>query len=120
MGLSQRSCRRLVRGYLGGAIRRSPNVQKSIFGSMFNVRIHSYTTKWKGWRNIFVMSSISVSLLASCTKSTTKNASDRDQLPVAQPIPKKVTEVLPSKAKMPKPFSCEASKGRTECRDSSA
>ena len=46
------------------------------------MRIHSYTTKWKGWRNIFVMSSISVSLLASCTKSTTKNASDRDQLPV--------------------------------------
>ena len=48
---------------------------------------------------------------SSCSAQKSTSVDARNRLPVAQPVPAKVTKVLPSQVPMPKPFSVDAPKG---------
>ena len=58
-----------------------------------------------------LISPIIAGFFLSCSAQKSTSVDARNRLPVAQPVPKKVTKVLPSQVPMPKPFSVDAPKG---------
>ena len=63
--------------------------------------------------NLLILGTVLAAALVIITRNTEVSATaiDRTRLPIAQPVPAKVTQVLPADAVMPEPWEVKAPEG---------